>query len=106
MGGNLKKQLKYQVEKRVLAEGLELEVLVFENINPNPLDGACCLCGLKLRKGEHTWVVHKYNGFKTLLPVEPEELWRDDRVTQGAVAVGAECRKQLPPEFTKKVWGR
>ena len=69
----------------------------------------CCLCGLNIRNGgKHSYLVHKLNGNfddaqTTLLRCDIDELWNDTRVSQGGSAIGAECRKKLPAEFTFKI---
>jgi hypothetical protein len=72
-------------------------------------DGKCCLCGLKIRNGgNHSYLVHKLNGNfdgvnLTLLRCDIAELWHNESVSQGGSAIGAECRKKLPAEFTFKI---
>jgi hypothetical protein len=97
-----KKELKFKLEKMQIRDGSEIEVLKFDDIGVEGDGAACCICNLRLRKGQHSWFVHKYNGSNIILPVEPEALWNDYSISQGASAIGAECRKQLPPQFVKK----
>jgi hypothetical protein len=82
------------VEVLVIQEGLE---------HLDMSDDKCCLCGLKIRNGKHSWLVHKLNGningMLTLLPVEPQSLWHNYEISQGGSAIGSECRKQLPAEY-------
>ena len=99
-----KKELKFKLEKMKLRDGSEIEVLKFEDIGVEGDGDACCICNYRLRKGQHSWIVHKFNGSNIILPVEPEELWNNYSISQGASAIGAECRKQLPKQFVKKRW--
>ena len=95
-------------------DGREFEVLAvrsgLENLDMS--DDQCCLCGLKIRNGgTHSYLVHKLNGGSwndqvTLLRCDIEELWNDMSVSQGGSAIGAECRKKLPAEFTLKMWNK
>lgn len=88
--------------------GKQYEVLAIHSGTEN-LDmsnNKCCLCGLKIRNGgKHSYVVHKLNGqfegaLDTLLRCDIKELWDDMSVSQGGSAIGAECRKKLPKEFS------
>jgi hypothetical protein len=65
----------------------------------------CCLCGLTIRNGNHSYSIHKSNigpSSMTLLPVSPSWLWEDYEISQGGSAIGSECRKQLPAEYVIK----
>ena len=90
-------------------DGREFDVLEVESglENMDMSDNQCCLCGLKIRNGgKHSYLVHKMNGGRTgrtLLRCDIADLWNDTRVSQGGSAIGAECRKKLPAEFTFKI---
>ena len=95
--------------------GREFEVLAIQSglENLDMSDNQCCLCGLKIRNGgTHSYLVHKLNGNVswetqvTLLRCDIPELWDDMSVSQGGSAIGAECRKKLPAEFTLKMWNK
>jgi len=70
---------------------------------------SCGLCGLKIPNADHSYLFHKLNGgFSddqiTLLRCDIPELWNEYGVSQGGFAIGSECRKKLPSEFTIKRW--
>ena len=69
---------------------------------------SCALCGFRIPNADHSYLIHKLNGgFPddqiTLLRCDMPELWNDYEVSQGGFAVGSECRKKLPSEFTFKI---
>lgn len=107
---NIERQPLVFTKKVYVNCGKEYEVLAIrsglEHLDMS--NSKCCLCGLTIRNGgKHSYVVHKLNGGAwedqvTLLRCDIDELWSDMSVSQGGSAIGAECRKKLPAEFTLK----
>lgn len=86
-------------------KGQEIPILIVRRIKgEDARDDQCRLCGLKVR-GKHAFVLNQANigpqvddNDAIFLPAA-DEWWTDYDMTRGAVAVGAECRKQLPPDY-------
>ena len=96
-------------ENTVQYNGQPLNILVTEGTHAAEHglqhDGKCFLCGFKPRKGAHTYWVNVANTrFLTenyeLLPFDTDH--NDAELTLGWWEIGAECRKRIPPKFTKK----
>ncbi len=108
---NIERQPLVFTKEVFVDAGREFEVLAvrsgLEHLDMS--NDKCCLCGLKIRNGgKHSYLVHKLNGgfdyaAVTLLRCDIDELWNDMSVSQGGTAIGAECRKKLPAEFTLKI---
>ena len=106
--------MKTTISKKVVFEketlqinGEAVEVLnIVEGLGHMDMsNNKCCLCGLTIRNGNHSYGIHKANigsAEITLLPVLPLWLWEDYEISQGGSAIGSECRKQLPAEYVVK----
>jgi hypothetical protein len=97
------KPIRYEITT-TLYKGQEIPILVVKNVKgEDACDDKCRLCGLKVR-GKHAFILNqanigpRYDDDAVFLPAG-DEWWDNYDMTAGAVAVGAECRKQLPPNF-------
>lgn len=97
------KPLRYETTTTVY-KGQEVPILIVRNVKGDDAGDRCRLCGLKVR-GKHAFVLNQANigpvvddTDKVFLPAG-DEWWTNTDMTRGAVAVGTECRKQLPPNF-------
>jgi hypothetical protein len=85
------------------------QILVVRDVRgEHSCNDRCRLCGLKIRNGgKHSYYLAQANIGVALVGHEDRafvlaELLDDSSISLGAVAVGSECRKQLPAEFVGK----
>jgi len=96
------KPVRYE-EATTLYKGQEIPILIVKNVKGDDCGDRCRLCGLKVR-GKHAYILNQANigpvndTDATFLPAG-DEWWTNTDITRGGVAVGTECRKQLPANF-------
>lgn len=96
------KPVRYETTT-TLYKGQEVPILIVLNPKGDDCGDRCRLCGLKVR-GKHAFVLNQANigpvndNYAVFLPAG-DDWWTNTDMTRGAVAVGTECRKQLPPEY-------
>lgn len=85
------------------------QILVVRDVRgKSSCDDTCRLCGLKIRNGgKHSYYLAQANIGGALVGDDDRafvlaESLEDSSISIGAVAVGSECRKQLPVEFIGK----
>lgn len=93
-------------------EGETIDVLhIVGAKTENSQDGACELCGFKIRKGNHSYMIQRANGKcgveshigQVYLPTNMFINGKDPhQMSLGFFEIGSECRKQLPAKFVTK----
>lgn len=98
-------------EKRIYeTDGKKYDVLAILSgfvESDNAHHESCSLCGFRIPNADHSYLIHRLNGGFgddqiSLLRCDVPELW-NDYPSQGGFAIGSECRKKLPKEFTFKI---
>lgn len=89
-----------------------IEVLHITGATPDySKDGACELCGFKIRNGNHSYMIQRANGRCDVESNDghvylPADILRDGKdphqISLGFFEIGSECRKQLPAKFVTK----
>ena len=107
----MKKEIKQQVHS-IEYEGNMINVLHVDGMHEDIGEsGVCALCGFKVRKGNHSWMVQMSNGMAGInadngIVLLPTDMFLDGidphQMSLGFFEIGAECRKQLPSEFVVK----
>jgi hypothetical protein len=93
-------------------EGDIIEVLHITGATRNDSrDDGCELCGLKIRNGNHSYMIQRANGMCGVESNDghvylPAGILRDGndphQISLGFWQIGSECRKQLPEQFVTK----
>ena len=110
-GTHMKKKITAKIHTYQY-EGDIIEVLHITGATRNDSrDDGCELCGLKIRNGNHSYMIQRANGMCGVESNDgdvylPAGILRDGndphQISLGFWQIGSECRKQLPEQFVTK----